>query len=201
MSHEQDRKTVASAAARAAALTDALVQRQLLPEGALEQIAAVVETWKPENGAHVVARAWLDDGYRERLLADGTAACAELGYEGPQGEYIVVLENTPTLHHVVVCTLCSCTAWPVMGLPHDWYKSPAYRSRVAREPRRVLGEMGLELPEGVTVRVWDTTAETRYLVLPRRPAGTEGWSEAQLAALVTYESMVGVSEVRVPGAS
>lgn len=198
MSDRSHGKTVSSPAARAAALTEALQQKQLLPDGVFEQMEAVVASWKPENGAQVVARAWLDPDYRRRLLADGTAACAELGYEGPQGEYIVVLENTPTLHNVVVCTLCSCTAWPVMGLPRDWYKSPEYRSRVAREPRRVLSEMGLELPEGVVVRVWDTTAESRYLVLPLRPEGTENWSEAELAALVTYEAMVGVSQVRVP---
>jgi len=149
----------------------------------------------PRNGAKVVARAWVDPAYRARLLADGTAACAELGFEGPQGEYIVVLENTPRLHNVIVCTQCSCTAWPVLGLPPDWYKSPAYRARVVREARTVLHEMGLDLPADVAIRVWDTSAETRYLVLPLRPAGTEGWSEERLAAIVTREAMIGVAEV------
>jgi nitrile hydratase len=147
------------------------------------------------NGAKVVARAWVDPEYHARLLADGTAACAELGFEGPQGEYIVVLEDEPDLHNVIVCTQCSCTAWPVLGLPPDWYKSPEYRARVAREPRRVLHEMGLDLPTSTGIRVWDTTAETRYLVLPLRPPGTEGWDEDRLAGLVTRESMIGVAMV------
>ena len=189
---------VAAPAARTAALTEALADRGLLQPDMLERTAAAVASWRPENGARVVARAWCDPEYRRRLLTDGTAACAELGYAGPQGEYIVVLENTAQLQNVVVCTLCSCTAWPVLGLPHDWYKSLAYRSRVAREPRRVLREMGLILSEDVAVRVWDTTAETRYLVLPLRPAGSEGMSEDTLASLVSYESMVGVAQVKMP---
>ena len=152
---------------------------------------------EPRNGARVVARAWLDADYRKRLLDDGTAACAELGYSGPQGEYIVALEDTPTLHNVIVCTQCSCTAWPVLGLPPDWYKSPEYRARVVREPRPVLRELGLELPASVAIRVWDTTAETRYMVLPLRPSGTEAWSEDQLAALVSREAMIGVALVDV----
>src|SRR5262249_62133170 len=138
--------------------------------------------------ARVVARAWVDPEYRKRLLADGTAACAELGYSGPQGEYIVVLEDTAHVHNVIVCTQCSCTAWPVLGLPPDWYKSPEYRARVVREPRRVLGEMGFDVRDDVEIRVWDTTAETRYLVLPLRPAGTDGWSEERLGAVVTPEA-------------
>jgi nitrile hydratase subunit alpha len=158
-------------------------------------IARAEEQLHWRNGAKVVARAWIDPGYRERLLADGTAACAELGFAGPQGEYIVVLEDTPEVHNVIVCTQCSCTAWPVLGLPPDWYKSPAYRSRVVRESRTVLREMGLELPQTVAIRVWDTTAETRYLVLPLRPGGTEGWSEQRLAAIVTREAMIGVAMV------
>jgi nitrile hydratase subunit alpha len=165
----------------------------LLDTSVLAQIEAMAASWDPKNGAQVVARAWIDPAYRARLLADSTAACAELGYGGPQGEYIVALENTPTLHNVVVCTLCSCTPWPVMGLPRDWYKSPAYRSRITREPQAVLHEMGLDLPADVKLRVWDTTAETRYMVVPMRPAGTEHMSEAELAALVTYETMVGVA--------
>ena len=184
---------IAPPAARAAALMGALAEKDLLDPAMLGQIEAMVESWRPENGAHVVARAWTDPAYRARLLADGTAACAELGYGGPQGEYIVVLENTPTLHNVVVCTLCSCTPWPIMGLPRDWYKSPAYRSRITREPQAVLREMGLDLPADVKLRVWDTTAETRYMVLPMRPAGTETFSESELAALVNYETMVGVA--------
>jgi nitrile hydratase subunit alpha len=183
-------------AARAKAVVDALAERQLVPEGFLEMVRErAAEHWSPQNGARVVARAWVDPEYRKRLLADGTAACAELGYAGPQGEYIVVLEDTPALHNVIVCTQCSCTAWPVLGLPPDWYKSPEYRARVVREPRRVLHEMGLDLPESVAIRVWDTTAETRYMVLPVRPAGTEGWSEERLAEIVTREAMIGVALV------
>ncbi len=150
------------------------------------------------NGARVAARAWTDPAYRARLLADGTAAIAELGYGSPQGEHIVVVENGPTVHNVVVCTLCACYPWPVLGLPPAWYKSPAYRARVVREPRAVLAEMGLVLDPGVEVRVWDSSAEVRYLVLPERPAGTEGWSEEQLAALVTRDAMIGVARPQVP---
>jgi len=153
----------------------------------------------PLNGARVVARAWLDPGYKRRLLADGTAAIAELGYGGPQGEHMVVVENTPSVHNVVVCTLCSCYPWPVLGLPPSWYKSPEYRSRVVREPRRVLAELGLALDPDVEIRVWDSSAEIRYLVLPERPPGTEGLDEAQLAALVTRDAMIGVAKVRARG--
>jgi len=153
----------------------------------------------PLNGARVVARAWLDPGYKRRLLADGTAAIAELGYGGPQGEHMVVVENTPSVHNVVVCTLCSCYPWPVLGLPPSWYKSPEYRSRVVREPRRVLAGLGLALDPDVEIRVWDSSAEIRYLVLPERPPGTEGLDEAQLAALVTRDAMIGVAKVRARG--
>jgi nitrile hydratase subunit alpha len=184
-------------AERTRALADALAAKGLVPDGFLERVPESVEReMSPANGANVVARAWVDPAYRARLLADGTAACAELGYAGAQGEYIVVLEDTPALHNVIVCTQCSCTAWPVLGLPPDWYKSPEYRARVVREPRAILREMGLVLPDDVAIRVWDTTAETRYLVLPLRPAGTEGWSEAELAAIVTREAMIGVAMVR-----
>jgi nitrile hydratase len=141
----------------------------------------------------VVARAWVDPEYRERLLKDGTAACAELGYAGPQGEYIVVVADTPELHNVIVCTQCSCTAWPVLGLPTDWYKSPEYRARVIREPRRVLREMGLDVPPNVALRVWETSAETRYLVLPLAPPGSAHLSVQALAALVTREALIGVA--------
>lgn len=196
MSSRNDSTSSASPAARTAALKDALSEKGLVPDGFLEGVAAQYEQeWTDRNGARVVAMAWCDPEYRRRLLADGTAACAELGYSGVQGEYIVVLEDTPTLHNVIVCTQCSCTAWPVLGLPPDWYKSPEYRSRVVRESRRVLRELGLDLPASVAIRVWDTTAETRYLVLPLRPPGTEGWSEEQLAAIVTREAMMGVAMV------
>ena len=147
----------------------------------------------PLNGAKVVARAWVDPDYRRRLLADGSAAIAELGFGGPQGEYMVVVENTPSVHNVVVCTLCSCYPWPVLGLPPAWYKSPAYRSRVVREPRAGLRELGLELPPEVEVRVWDSSSEVRYLVLPERPPGTDALSEEALAELVTRDSMIGVA--------
>ena len=184
---------------RARALKEALEHKGLLPDGFLDTFEARVDDqfhWR--NGARVVARAWSDPDYRQRLLSDGTAACAELGFEGPEGEYIVVLEDAPDLHNVVVCTQCSCTPWPVLGLPPDWYKSPEYRARVAREPRPLLREMGLDLPDSVEIRVWDTSAETRFLVLPLRPAGTEGWSEDQLAAIVTREAMFGVARVDAP---
>jgi nitrile hydratase subunit alpha len=139
----------------------------------------------------------LDAAYRARLLADGTAACAELGFRAANSEHLVVLENTPALHNVIVCTQCSCTAWSVLGLPPDWYKSPEYRARVVREPRALLREMGLELPESVAIRVWDTSGETRYMVLPLRPAGTEGWGEEQLASIVKREALIGVARVDV----
>jgi nitrile hydratase len=196
MSNPRRRPQPAPPAARVQALVDALSEKQLVPGGFLETVASrATEAWSWRNGARVVARAWVDPDYRNRLLADGTAACAELGYAGPQGEYIVVLEDTPDVHNVIVCTQCSCTAWPVLGLPPDWYKSPEYRARVVREPRPVLREMGLDLPERVAIRVWDTSAETRYMVLPLRPTATEGWSEERLAALVTREAMIGVARV------
>jgi len=147
----------------------------------------------PMNGARVVARAWVDPAYRGRLLTDATKAIAELGFGGPEGEHMVVVENTPDVHNVVVCTLCSCYPWPVLGLPPNWYKSPAYRARVVREPRAVLAEMGLVLAESVEVRVWDSSAEIRYLVLPERPAGTEGLDEEALASRVTRDAMIGTA--------
>ena len=153
----------------------------------------------PLNGAKVVARAWTDPDYRARLLEDGTAAIAEFGFSGPQGEHIVVVENTPDVHHVVVCTLCSCYPWPVLGLPPTWYKDPAYRARIVREPRTLLAELGLDLGEGVEIKVWDSSSEVRYLVLPERPTGTEALSEEELAALVTRDAMVGVGHVAAPG--
>ncbi len=190
----------AAPADRAAAVADALIDAGRLTEEDLDGVQALEESLDWRNGTKVVARAWTDPEYRQRLFSDGTAACAELGFEGPQGEYIVALEDTPELKNVIVCTQCSCTAWPVLGLPPDWYKSPEYRARVVREPRRVLGEMGLDLPAEVKVRVWDTTAETRFIVIPRRPAGTEDWSESRLAEIVTRESMIGVALVELPKA-
>jgi nitrile hydratase len=155
----------------------------------------------PLNGARVVARAWVDPEYRGRLLDEGTAAIAELGFKGPQGEHIVVLENTDEVHNVVVCTLCSCYPWPVLGLPPSWYKDPAYRSRVVREPRVVLAEMGLDVPAETAIRVWDSSSEVRYLVLPQRPAGTEDLAEEALVPLVTRDAMVGVAVVAGPVAT
>ena len=183
------------------ALRTEALERLLLDGGLVtsEAIDSVVRYYEqdigPMNGARVVARAWTDPGYRERLLADGTAAIAELGFGGPQCDRLVVVENTPGVHNVVVCTLCSCYPWPVLGLPPSWYKDPAYRSRVVREPRKVLREFGLELPDETRVRVWDSSAEIRYLVLPERPGGSEGESEEDLAGRVTRDSMIGVARV------
>jgi nitrile hydratase subunit alpha len=180
--------------ARAAALEALLTEKGLVSP---EFIDSIVEAYAndigPMNGARVVARAWVDGDYRRRLLAHGTAAIAELGFGGPEGEHMVVVENTPELHNVVVCTLCSCYPWPVLGLPPNWYKSPPYRARMVREPRKVLAEMGLDLPERVRIQVWDSSAEIRYLVLPERPRGSEGMSEQQLAGLVTRDAMIGVA--------
>jgi nitrile hydratase subunit alpha len=186
-----------SPALRTEALEQLLTERGLVDPAVMDKFISTYETdVGPLNGAKVVAKAWTDPEYRARLLADGTGAIAELGFKGPQGEHIVVLENTASVHNVVVCTLCSCYPWPVLGLPPSWYKDPAYRARVVREPRTVLAEMGLELPDDVEVKVWDSSSEVRYLVLPERPAGTDGASEEELAALVTRDAMVGVATVR-----
>ena len=178
---------------RVAALESLLVERGLITSDVVD---AVVETYErdvgPLNGARVVARAWADPEYRARLLADGTAAIGELGYGGAEGEHMVVLENTAEVHNLVVCTLCSCYPWPVLGLPPTWYKSFAYRARAVREPRAVLAEFGTTLADDVEVRVWDSSAEVRYLVLPLRPAGTDDLDEPALAALVTRDHMIGV---------
>lgn len=188
---------IAPIAARAAAVRSTLVEKGLISVEIIDHIVHLsAEEWQPENGVHVVARAWSDPAFKARLLDDATAACAELGYKGPQGEYIVALEDTVDRHNVIVCTQCSCTAWPVLGLPTDWYKSPEYRARVVREPRLVLRELGLEVAEGVSIRVWETSAETRYMVIPLRPPGTEGWSEAQLATLLTREALIGTAIAR-----
>ncbi|MEK7214664.1 MAG: nitrile hydratase subunit alpha [Chloroflexota bacterium] len=187
------------AALRARAIESLLVEKGLISTDAIDLIVhAYEQDIGPMNGARVVAKAWTDPGYKQRLLTDGTDAIAELGYGGNQGAEIVVLENTATVHNVVVCTLCSCYPWPVLGLPPSWYKSAPYRSRVVREPRAVLREFGLELGPEVEVRVWDSTAEVRYMVLPERPAGAETLSEAELAALITRDAMIGVVKVQAP---
>jgi nitrile hydratase subunit alpha len=188
---------------RVRALESLLIEKGLL---STEVVDAVVQTYEkdvgPMNGARVVAHAWVDPAYKQRLLADGTAAIAELGIAGRGGgDKMVVVENTPAVHNMVVCTLCSCYPWPVLGLPPVWYKTPAYRSRAVLEPRKVLAEFGVELPAEVEVRVWDSSAEIRYLVLPLRPEGTERLSEPELAALVTRDAMIGVALCRAPAAS
>ena len=199
MSKETDRtRPKASIEQRVAATKEALIDAGRITEADLDQFAHMAQDWRPENGAKVVARAWTDPDFRARLLEDGTSACAEMGYSGPQGEYIVALEDTRERHNVIVCTQCSCTAWPVLGLPPDWYKSPAYRARVVREPRRVLSEMGLHLSDEVAIRVWETSAETRYMVIPLRPEGTQTLTEDALARLVTREALIGVALANPP---
>jgi nitrile hydratase subunit alpha len=186
-------------ALRTEALEQLLVEKGLIDPAVMDKFISTYENdVGPLNGAKVVAKAWTDPEYRSRLLDDATAAIAELGFKGPQGEHIVVLPNEDKVHHVVVCTLCSCYPWPVLGLPPSWYKDPAYRSRVVREPRAVLSEMGLDLADDVEIRVWDSSSEVRFLVLPQRPAGTESLSEEQLAQLVTRDAMVGVALVAAP---
>ncbi len=187
-------------AERTEALEDILTERGLVdPKVLAGLIRNFEENIGPMNGARVVARAWVDPEFRARLLDDARAAAAELGYKGAQGESIVALENTDAVHNVVVCTLCSCYPWPLLGLPPSWYKDPAYRARVVREPRSVLAEFGLQLGDGVEIRVWDSAAEVRYLVLPQRPAGTEDLTEEELAGLVTRDAMVGIATVEAPG--
>jgi nitrile hydratase len=179
---------------RAQALEALLAERGFVSTDAID---AVVELYQsdvgPQNGAQVVARAWADDAYRERLLRTPNEAISELGFGGAEGDNMVVVANTPTVHNMIVCTLCSCYPWPVLGLPPTWYKSPPYRARAVSEPRAVLREFGLELGEEVEIRVWDSSAEVRYVVLPMRPAGTDGWSEDELAAIVTRDSMIGTA--------
>ena len=195
--HDHEHQAVPSdLTLRVKALESLLVEKGLVDRAALD---ALIDTYEhkigPRNGARVVARAWVDPAYKQRLLTDANAAIAELGYGGQQGERMVVVENAPKLHNLVVCTLCSCYPWAVLGLPPVWYKSAPYRSRSVIDPRGVLREFGLELPQDAEVRVWDSTAELRYLVLPERPAGSEGLSEEALAALVTRDAMVGVAKV------
>jgi nitrile hydratase subunit alpha len=181
---------------RVAALEALLTERGLVPEGFIDDVTRRYEAEiGPMNGAKVVARAWADLKYKQRLLADGTAAIAELGFSGAEGDHMVVVENSPAVHNVVVCTLCSCYPWPTLGLPPAWYKDPPYRARMVREPRELLAEMGCHLPGDAEIRVWDSSAEVRYLVLPERPAGTDGMPEEELAGLVTRDSMIGVARL------
>jgi len=198
--HAQDHTDIPSdPALRVKALESLLVEKGLVDPAALD---VLVDTYEnkvgPRHGAQVVARAWVDPAYKQRLLDDGTAAIAEFGFSGGQGEKLTGVENTPSVHNVIVCTLCSCYPWPVLGLPPTWYKSSAYRSRTVLDPRGVLRELGLDLPNDVEVRVWDSNAASRYMVLPERPQGTESMSEADLAALVTRDAMIGVAKVPSP---
>lgn len=197
--HDHHRAPPSDVALRVKAIESLLTEKGLIIPEALD---AIVETYEskvgPRNGARVVARAWTDPAYRQRLLENSTAAIAELGYSGVQGEDMVVVENTPQVHNMVVCTLCSCYPWPTLGLPPVWYKSAPYRSRAVIDPRGVLKEFGVEIPDATEVRVWDSNAELRYFVLPQRPAGTEGLSEEQLAELVTRDSMIGTGLPRQP---
>lgn len=180
---------------RAAALEELLTEKGLVPQGFIDDVIRLYETdIGPLNGAKVVARAWVDSAYKARLLEDGSAAVAEFGFGTPEGN-LVAVENTPGVHNVVVCTLCSCYPWSVLGLPPAWYKDSPYRARMVREPRVLLREMGCELPEDMEIRVWDSSAEVRYLVVPERPAGTDGLSEADLTELVTRDSMIGVARL------
>ena len=200
LAQEQDHTDVPSdPALRVKALESLLVEKGLVDPAALDELVDIYENQVgPRNGARVVARAWVDSAYKQRLLEDGTAAIAEFGYSGSQGEKLTVAENTSTVHNMIVCTLCSCYPWPVLGLPPTWYKSATYRSRTVIDPRGVLREFGLELREDIEVRVWDSTAASRYLVLPERPAGTESMSEEELADLVTRDAMIGVAKVASP---
>jgi nitrile hydratase len=194
--HDHGQEPPSDIALRVKALESLLVEKGLVDAAALDAIVDYYETKVgPRNGARVVARSWTDAAYRKRLLADATAAIAEFGFTGGQGEHMVAVENTPATHNLVVCTLCSCYPWPVLGLPPVWYKSAPYRSRAVIDPRGVLAEFGTVLPEDTDVRVWDSTAEVRYLVIPERPAGTESLSEDELAALVTRDGMIGTARL------
>ncbi len=199
MSSDHHNRPLSDVELRVKALESLLKEKQLIDPAAVDSL---IETYEknvgPRNGAQVVAKAWSDPAYKERLLANGSEAIAELGFSGVQGEDMVVVENTEDVHNVVVCTLCSCYPWPTLGLPPVWYKSAPYRARVVRDPRGVLEEFGLNLSEGTEVRVWDSNAELRYLVLPKRPAGSDGLSEEALADLVTRDSMIGVGEAKTP---
>ena len=194
--HDHEQEPPSDIALRVKALESLLVEKGLVDPAALDAIVDHFENKVgPRNGARVVAKAWSDPAYLERLRADATAAIAELGFTGRQGEHMIAVENTPGAHNLVVCTLCSCYPWPVLGLPPVWYKSAPYRARAVIDPRGVLADFGTELPDDVEVSVWDSTAEVRYLVIPERPAGTEGLSEAQLADLVTRDGMIGTARL------
>jgi nitrile hydratase subunit alpha len=200
--HSHDHSELGEMDLRVRALESVLTQKGYIDPAALD---ALIDTYQtrigPRNGARVVARAWVDQNFHEWLMADATAAIASLGYTGRQGEHMVAVENTGEQHHMVVCTLCSCYPWPVLGLPPTWYKSAPYRSRAVKDPRGVLADFGTVLPETTRIRVWDSTAEVRYLVIPQRPAGTEGWSEDELAALVSRDSMIGTRLADAPAAA
>src|SRR3974390_406813 len=197
--HDHDRFELQETQLRVRALETVLTAKGYVDPAALDLLIETYETKVgPRNGARVVARAWVDPAYRARLIKDATPAISELGYAGRQGEHIVTVENTPQLHNMVVCTLCSCYPWPVLGLPPVWYKSAPYRSKAVKDPRGVLRDFGFELPAGTEIRVWDSTSEVRYLVLPMRPAGTEGWSEDKLAELVTRASMIAAGLPKSP---
>ena len=205
MSHDHDdhdHSEMSEVAARVRALETLLTEKGYIDPAAVD---ALIETYEtrigPRNGARVVARAWSDPDYLDRLRQDATAAIAELGFSGRQGEHMVAVENGPDQHNLIVCTLCSCYPWPVLGLPPVWYKSPAYRSQAVIDPRGVLAQFGVDLPVDKQIRVWDSTAEIRYLVIPERPQGTEGWSEERLSELVTRDSMIGAGFARPPQAA
>ncbi|MDQ0027513.1 nitrile hydratase [Variovorax paradoxus] len=199
--HSHDHSELGEMDLRVRALESVLTQKGYIDPAALD---ALIDTYQtrigPRNGARVVARAWVDPTFHDWLMADATAAIASLGYTGRQGEHMVAVENTNEQHHMVVCTLCSCYPWPVLGLPPTWYKSAPYRSRAVKDPRGVLADFGTALPETTRIRVWDSTAEVRYLVIPQRPSGTEGWSEDELAALVSRDSMIGTRLADAPAA-
>jgi nitrile hydratase subunit alpha len=200
--HDHEGSALPEIALRVKALESILVEKGYVDPAALDVLIETYETRiGPRNGARVVAKAWADPAYRDRLRADASAAIAELGFVGRQGEHMVAVENTADTHNLVVCTLCSCYPWPVLGLPPVWYKSAPYRSRAVIDPRGVLADFGVVLPAETRIRVWDSTAETRYLVIPMRPAGTEGWDEDALADLVTRDSMIGAGIARTPEAA
>jgi len=201
MAHEHDHhaSSLSEMEVRVRALESILLEKGYVDLKALDALIEQYETKiGPRNGAKVVARAWTDAEYKARLLTDSTAAIAELGFSGRQGEHMVALENTDAVHNLVVCTLCSCYPWPVLGLPPVWYKAAPYRSRAVIDPRSVLADFGLTLPAETEIKVWDSTSEVRYLVLPQRPEGTDGWSEERLATLVTRDSMIGTGRARSP---
>jgi nitrile hydratase len=197
--HDHDPSELSDTELQVRALRTVLEQKGYIDPAALDVLIDTYETKiGPRNGARVVAKSWTDDAYRKWLLSDATAAIASLGYHGRQGEMMIALENTASVHNLVVCTLCSCYPWPVLGLPPTWYKSAPYRARAVKDPRGVLADFGVQLPESVAIRVWDSTAEVRYLVLPRRPAGTEHLTEQQLSDLVTRDSMIGTGLAKTP---